>query len=80
MFIMQKITPMATTDPGQQRMMMMMPVMMGVMFYIYRLPSGLMLYYSAANVVGIAQQLFINRTMPIQPITPEPQKTGKKKE
>lgn len=80
MFILQRITPTPTTDPGQQRMMMMMPIMMGVMFYIYSLPSGLMLYYSAANVVGIGQQIFINKTMPIQPIDPGPRKPADEKE
>ncbi|HEY6291182.1 MAG TPA: membrane protein insertase YidC [Terriglobia bacterium] len=63
MFAMQKMTPMATTDPNQQRMMYIMPLMFGVIFY--RLASGLVLYYMAANLVGIAQQLIINRFIPI---------------
>jgi YidC/Oxa1 family membrane protein insertase len=62
MFFMQKLTPMATADPAQQRMMYVMPLMFGVIFY--RLASGLVLYYMAANVIGIAQQLIINRFMP----------------
>jgi YidC/Oxa1 family membrane protein insertase len=78
MFILQKMTPMATTDPGQQRMMMLMPLIFGVMFFSF--PSGLVLYYLAANVVGIAQQIFINRTMPIQPIVPAPRKVAAEKE
>ncbi|HEV2378848.1 MAG TPA: membrane protein insertase YidC [Terriglobia bacterium] len=63
MFVMQKMTPMATTDPNQQRMMYIMPLMFGVIFY--RLASGLVLYYMAANLVGIAQQLIINRFIPV---------------
>jgi YidC/Oxa1 family membrane protein insertase len=63
MFVMQKMTPMATADPNQQRMMYIMPLMFGVIFY--RLASGLVLYYMAANVVGIAQQLIINRFIPV---------------
>lgn len=63
MFVMQKMTPMATTDPNQQRMMYIMPLMFGMIFY--RLASGLVLYYMAANVVGIAQQLIINRFIPV---------------
>jgi len=59
---MQKLTPMATADPAQQRMMYVMPLMFGVIFY--RLASGLVLYYMAANVIGIAQQLIINRFIP----------------
>jgi YidC/Oxa1 family membrane protein insertase len=78
MFILQKMTPMATTDPGQQRMMMIMPLIFGVMFFNF--PSGLVLYYLAANVVGIAQQIFINKTMPIQPIAPGPRKPATEKE
>ena len=59
MFFMQKMTPMATADPNQKRMMMVMPLVFGLMFF--RLASGLVLYFLAANLVGIAQQLFINR-------------------
>jgi YidC/Oxa1 family membrane protein insertase len=78
MFILQKMTPMATTDPGQQRMMMLMPLIFGVMFFNF--PSGLVLYYLAANVVGIGQQIFINKTMPIQPLAPVPHKPSDEKD
>jgi len=63
MFIMQKMTPVATADPAQQRMMWMMPLFLGIMFY--RLASGLNLYFLTANVVGILQQLMINKLMPM---------------
>jgi YidC/Oxa1 family membrane protein insertase len=43
-------------------MMMIMPLMFGFMFYY--LSSGLVLYYLTGNLVGIAQQLIINRFMP----------------
>jgi len=72
MFLLQKMTPMATMDPGQQRMMMLMPLIFGVMFI--NLASGLVLYYLTANVVGIAQQVFINRTVPAQKLAPAPAK------
>lgn len=62
MFVVQKMTPMATADPNQQRMMYIMPLMFGIIFY--RLASGVVLYYMAANVVGIVQQLIINRFIP----------------
>jgi len=61
-FYSQKLTPAAGVDPKQQRMMLMMPVIFGFMFYY--LPSGLVLYYLTSNLVGIAQQLVINRFMP----------------
>jgi len=74
MFVLQKMTPMATVDPGQKRMMMLMPLIFGVMFF--NLASGLVLYYTTANIVGIAQQVFINRTVPIQNLVPAPAKDG----
>ena len=61
MFLMQKMTPQAGMDPAQQRMMnIMMPVMMGFIFY--NLAAGLNLYYSLSNVIMIAQQAIMNRT------------------
>ncbi|MCC7157288.1 MAG: membrane protein insertase YidC [Bryobacterales bacterium] len=57
--IMQKMTPQTSPDPNQQRMMMLMPLMMGVLFYSS--PSGLVLYWLTGNVVGIFQQYFFNR-------------------
>ncbi len=66
MFFMQKMTPMMTADPNQKRMMMIMPLVFGIMFF--HLASGLVLYFLAANLVGIIQQLIINRFItPKQP-------------
>jgi YidC/Oxa1 family membrane protein insertase len=62
-FLTQKMTPAAGVDPNQQRMMLIMPLMFGFMFY--SLSSGLVLYYLTSNLVGIAQQLIINRFMPV---------------
>ncbi len=59
-FIMQKMTPTSGADPSQQRMMMLMPLVFGFMFY--NLSSGLVLYYLTSNLVGIAQQWFFNKT------------------
>jgi YidC/Oxa1 family membrane protein insertase len=61
-FLTQRMTPAAGVDPNQQRMMMMMPLFFGVMFY--SAPTGLVLYWLTGNLVGIAQQLLINRLMP----------------
>ncbi len=71
-FILQRMTPMATADPGQQRMMMIMPVVFGFIFY--NLASGLVLYYLTANIVGVAQQAFINRRLPAPQTAPVPRK------
>ncbi|HMF74118.1 MAG TPA: membrane protein insertase YidC [Bryobacteraceae bacterium] len=61
-FFSQKMTPAAGIDPNQQKMMLIMPVMFGFMFYY--LSSGLVLYYLTGNLVAIAFQLIINRFMP----------------
>lgn len=60
-FIQQKMTPSTMGDPTQQRIMMMMPLMLGFMFY--GVSSGLVLYWLTGNVIGIAQQWFFNKTM-----------------
>jgi YidC/Oxa1 family membrane protein insertase len=65
MFALQKMTPMATADPSQQKMMMIMPLAFGFIFF--KLASGLVLYYLTANVVGIVQQVLMNRMMPVSP-------------
>ncbi len=74
MFILQKMTPMATADPGQQRMMMITPLLFGMMFYGFA--SGLVLYWLTSNIVGIAQQAFINRRMPAPQPVPVPRKAS----
>ncbi len=67
MFFMQKMTPMTMGDPAQQRMMMIMPIVFG--FISLNFASGLVLYWMTSNLVGIGQQVFINRmTPPPQPL------------
>ncbi len=62
-FLMMKMTPQPTAgDPAQQKMMAFMPLMMGAIFI--NLSSGLNLYYFMNNLVGMAQQWYLNRTMP----------------
>lgn len=65
MFLLQKMTPMVVADPAQQRMFMLMPLFMG--FFFISFASGLVLYWLTGNVVGIAQQLLMNRFMPKPP-------------
>ncbi len=61
MFIMQRMTPQTGMDPAQQKMMtFMMPMMLGIMSF--NLPSGLGLYWSEGNLIGIVQQYVMNRT------------------
>ncbi len=76
-FIMQKMTPSTTADPTQQRMMLMMPLILGFMFY--GMSSGLVLYWLTGNVVGIAQQWFFNRgASPLPALAPAPKAKTKK--
>jgi YidC/Oxa1 family membrane protein insertase len=57
-FFQQWMTP-TSPDPNQQRMMMLMPIFFTVIFVNF--PAGLTLYYFASNVLGIIQQIFLNR-------------------
>ena len=59
--LMQRMTPQAGMDPAQQKMMnVMMPLMMGFIFF--KLAAGLNLYYAVVNVIQIGQQAVMNRT------------------
>jgi YidC/Oxa1 family membrane protein insertase len=61
MVVQQRITPMQA-DPAQAKMMMtVMPVMMTVLFYQF--PSGLVLYWMVSNVLAIAHQFWVGRTL-----------------
>lgn len=59
MFIIQKLSPAAVTDPMQQKIMNLMPVIFTVFFLWF--PSGLVLYYIVSNLVTIIQQQLIYR-------------------
>jgi YidC/Oxa1 family membrane protein insertase len=76
-FLQQKMTPQPGVDQSQQKMMMwLMPAMMCYIFYF--LSSGLVLYYLTSNLVGIAQQVLLNRATPA-PIPVEVKPAPKKK-
>jgi YidC/Oxa1 family membrane protein insertase len=57
--IMQKMTP-TTGDPTQAKMMMLMPIVF--VFLLLYFPSGLLLYWTVSNIVGIGQQIYVNKT------------------
>jgi YidC/Oxa1 family membrane protein insertase len=48
-------------DPMQQKMMWIMPVAFGVMFFVF--PAGLVLYWLTNNILSIAQQWLINKRL-----------------
>jgi YidC/Oxa1 family membrane protein insertase len=61
MFLSQFFTPSPGMDPRQQRMMaFMMPVIFGVM--MWNIGSGVALYWAGSNLLGVGQQLIMNRT------------------
>ena len=75
--LMQKMTPSTTADPSQQRMMMLMPIVLGVMFY--SASSGLVLYWLTGNVVGIVQQYFFNKMAPVASPAPVQKSASQKR-
>jgi YidC/Oxa1 family membrane protein insertase len=73
-FYLQKMTPTSGMDPSQARMMLLMPLMMGFLFY--NASSGLVLYWLTGNLFGIGKQLLFNKMIPA---SPAPQVPAKKK-
>jgi YidC/Oxa1 family membrane protein insertase len=57
MYLQQRMTPMATTDPTQARVMAAMPLVF--MFFFARFPAGLTIYYSWNAVLTIGQMALI---------------------
>jgi YidC/Oxa1 family membrane protein insertase len=76
-FLQQKMTPSPGMDPAQQKMMLVMPLVLGFMFYGQS--AGLVLYWLTGGLVGIAQQWLLSRggTAPAV-IMPDPPAKKKK--
>ncbi len=62
MFLQQKMTPVAG-DPTQAKMMMFMPLIFTGMFIFYPVPVGLVIYWLVNNLLSIAQQFYVNRSV-----------------
>ena len=60
MIIQTRLNP-TPPDPIQAKVMMIMPIMFSVFFFFF--PAGLVLYWLVNNVLSIAQQWNINRTI-----------------
>ena len=69
MVIQQYLTPSAA-DPVQQKMMMIMPLVMLVM--LYSLPSGLTLYWTVSQIISIVQLLANKRIDKNEPLVKKP--------
>ncbi len=59
MFVQQKMTPAAGMDPMQQKILLLMPVIFT--FIMASLPSGLTIYIFVSTLLGILQQVMMNR-------------------
>jgi YidC/Oxa1 family membrane protein insertase len=57
--IQTRMTPTTTTDPMQQKMLLIMPIVFTAMFIF--MPSGLVLYWTASNIWAIGQQAVTNK-------------------
>jgi YidC/Oxa1 family membrane protein insertase len=74
MFVMQKMTP-STLDPAQQRIMMLMPLMLAGMFLWA--PAGLNLYWLTSNLWSILQQSVSLRLLQPQAARERREKKGR---
>ncbi len=63
MFIQMKLNP-TPPDPVQAKVMMFMPLVFGGMMFFF--PSGLVLYWCVNNILSIAQQWYITRSIKTQ--------------
>jgi YidC/Oxa1 family membrane protein insertase len=59
MLLQQKLAPSPSADDQQRQMMNMMSILFVIMFYGF--PSGLVLYWFVSNLLGILQQVLVNR-------------------
>lgn len=60
MFIQTKLSP-SSPDPLQAKIMTIMPLVFGIMFFFF--PAGLVLYWLVNNILSIAQQWQITRVI-----------------
>ncbi len=65
MYLVSKMTPMTSTDPQQQMMVKIMPIAMAGIFMISPISSGLAVYILTSSLVGVGQQVWLNRTHPV---------------
>ena len=79
MVAMQRMTPQAGMDPAQQRMMnIMMPLMLG--YISINLAAGLCLYWAVGQLIGIVQQMALNRSSLGRQMREMMEKRARKKE
>lgn len=59
-FLQQKVSMTQSNDPTQKTMMYFMPVFMA--WIALKMPAGLPLYWVVFNILGILQQLYVNKS------------------
>ncbi|MDZ7637482.1 MAG: membrane protein insertase YidC [Bryobacterales bacterium] len=74
---MQRLTPTPSSDPTQKMMMTTMPLVFGVIFWWAS--SGLVLYWLTSNLIGIVQQVFINKFTATSAVVPVAAETKTKR-
>lgn len=67
MFVQQLTTPSAM-DPQQKKIFMMMPVIFTIMFIVFPMPSGLVLYWLVNNLISIVQQMYLRSDKGVTPL------------
>lgn len=90
-FLQQRVSMVDTKDPTQKSMLYIMPLFMA--WIAATMPAGLPLYWVTFNILGILQQLYVNRSsskaklvtgtgleVEVEVETPEPKKVEKVKE
>ncbi len=65
MIVQTRLNP-QPTDPIQAKVMMILPFVFSIMFFFF--PSGLVLYWTMQNILGIAQQWYINKSFSAKPV------------
>lgn len=58
-YLQQRISMVENNDPTQKAMLYFMPLMMA--WIAFKMPAGLPLYWVMFNILGIFQQLYVNR-------------------
>ncbi len=61
MFFQQKLSPQASADPAQAKMMQWMPIIFTFMFLAF--PSGLVIYWLINSIWGFAQNMYLRKHM-----------------
>lgn len=66
MWLQQKMTPSATADPTQAKMMQIMPIMFTA--FMLFLPAGLVLYIFVNTIMGVTQQWMMNNDLRLRDV------------